>query len=83
MNNAVVLFMENKSFQLSTELNLPNTIASQTLLPPKHYCRACKGIFLSVFFNSKNLRREMFIQVINILAGVRNYSYLDLLQKPS
>ena len=33
MNNAVVLFMENKSFQLSTELNLPNTIASQTLLP--------------------------------------------------
>ena len=25
----------------------------------------------------------MFIQVINILAGVRNYSYLDLLQKPS
>ena len=33
MNNAVVLYMENKSFQLSTELNLPNTIASQTLLP--------------------------------------------------
>ena len=49
MNNAVVLFMENKSFQLSTEQKKP-----QTLLPPKHYCRACKGIFLSVSFNSKN-----------------------------
>ena len=58
MNNAVVLFMENKSFQLSTELNLLNTIASQTLLPPKHYCRACKGIFLSVFFNSKNWKKK-------------------------
>ena len=78
MNNAIVLFMENKSFQLSTKLNLPNTIAERA----KAFSFLC-SLILKTEKKKKSSRRDMFIQVINILAGVRNYSYLDLLQKPS